>query len=150
MNSRWRVQELPGERLFPGSLDAVRWVDLPSHADDRGVLTAVESGVDIPFEIKRVYIVHHVQAQRGGHAHRATHQIVVAAHGRCELVLFDGTETRSYLLDDPRRGLLLGPMLFIRMHNVSPDAAIVVMASTHYDKKKSIRSLEEYLEAISE
>lgn len=144
------MHELRVERLSPGNLDAVRWVALPSHADDRGVLTAVESGLDIPFEIRRVYIVHHVHADRAGHAHRATHQVVVAAHGSCEIELFDGSETRTFHLDDPTRGLLLGPMLFIRMTHVTPDAAIVVMASTHYDKKMSLRSLDEYLEAIAE
>ena len=64
------------------------------------------------------------------------------------MVLADGVETRSFWLDDPTRGLLLGPMLFIRMQNISSDARLVVLASTHYDKQRSLRSWEEYLEAI--
>ena len=130
-----------------GDLDAVRWIDLPSHADDRGVLTAIESGVDLPFEIKRVYFVHDVIADRGGHAHRETHQ-VVTARGRCEMVLSDGSTERRYVLDDIRRGLYIGPMLFIRMTSFAPGTVVMSFASTHYDKSRSIRSWADYLAAI--
>jgi len=130
-----------------GDLDAVRWVDLPSHADARGVLTAVESGVDVPFEIKRVYFVHDVTADRGGHAHRETHQIVTA-RGRCEMVLSDGDTERRFVLDDITRGLYIGPMLFIRMTNFAPGTVVISLASTHYDKSRSIRSWADYLTAI--
>jgi dTDP-4-dehydrorhamnose 3,5-epimerase-like enzyme len=130
-----------------GNLDDVRWVDLPSHADERGVLTAIESGVDVPFEIKRVYFVHDVETERGGHAHRETHQ-VVTARGRCEIVLSDGATERRFVLDDITRGLYLGPMLFIRMTNFEPGTVVISCASTHYDKSRSIRSWADYLAAI--
>jgi len=131
-----------------GNLDAVQWLAIPSHGDARGVLTAIEGGIDVPFAIARVYLLHHVSADRGGHAHRDTHQLVIALSGSCEMVLSDGVDSRSFVLDDPTQGLLLAPMLFIRMQNISPDAALVVLASTHYDKTHSIRSWEEYLKAI--
>lgn len=131
-----------------GDLNAVRWLAIPSHGDERGVLTAVEGDIDVPFAIARVYLLHHITADRGGHAHRDTHQLVIAAAGSCDLTLADGSEERTYRLDDPTRGLLFGPMLFIRMRNITPDARLLVLASTHYDKYRSIRSWEEYLEAI--
>ena len=132
----------------PGDLDAARWIALPSHADDRGVLTAIESGQDVPFEIARVYFVHHVIAERGGHAHRDTQQVVTAVHGRCELVLSDGTRERVFTLDDPGRGVLVGPMLFIRMRDFAPGTVVASMASTHYDKNRSLRTWDAFLEAI--
>lgn len=129
------------------ALDAVRWVDLPSYADGRGILTAIESGQDVPFEIARVYLLHNLSADRGGHAHRDTHQLVIAASGSFDFLLSDGVVNRTYHMDNAARGLLVAPMLFIRLQNLSPDAVAVVLASTHYDKKRSIRSWEEYLEA---
>lgn len=140
------------ETSAPGRarLDAVRWVELPSHGDDRGVLTAIESGIDIPFEIRRVYLLHHLEGDRGGHAHRDTHQIVIAGAGHALLVLSDGTGTRSFHLDHPTRGVYLGPMLWIRVEDISPGAVVVVLASTHYDKKRSIRTWDDYLAAIGE
>jgi dTDP-4-dehydrorhamnose 3,5-epimerase-like enzyme len=130
-----------------GRLDLVRWIDLPSHADERGILTAIESAVDIPFEIRRVYFVHDVITARGGHAHRETHQVVVAVSGRCELRLSDGRDEQTYPLEGPTRGVLIGPMLFIRMENFSPGTVVVSLASTHYDSSRSIRLWDEYLAA---
>lgn len=135
-------------RHGPGSLDEVRWIDLPSHADGRGTLTVLEGGSDLPFEIKRVYFVHEVVRERGGHAHRDTHQVVIAAAGSFEIALSDGTTERSYVLDDIRRGLYICPMLFIRLRNFSPDTVFVSLASTHYDSQRSIRSWEDYVAAI--
>jgi hypothetical protein len=132
-----------------GRLDQVRWMDLPSHGDSRGVLTAVEGEQDLPFEIKRVYLLHHITAERGGHAHRDTHQLVVAVSGSFKILLSDGSQTQEFLLDDPTRGLLLGPMLFIRMRDFTRDTRAMILASTHYDCSRSIRSWDAYLQAIA-
>lgn len=142
------VKRLEIEKAPAGRLDDVHWFPLPSHLDQRGVLTVLESGVDLPFEIRRVYFLHHIRDDRGAHAHRDTNQLIIALTGHCQLILSDGDESRTYILDDPTRGLLLGPMLFIRMQNFSPNAVIGVLASTHYDKTRSIYSWEEYLEVI--
>lgn len=131
-----------------GDLDAVRWVDLPSSIDARGILTSVEGGIDIPFDIKRVFYMHHINTDRGDHAHRDTEQVVVAASGSFKMDLSDGTDTRTYLLDDAMRGVYMPPMVFVKLYDFSPDAVCMVLASTHYDIAKSIRSWEEYLEAI--
>lgn len=69
------------ESFGAGKLDTVCWFPLPSHSDRRGILTVIESGVDLPFEIKRVYFLHHILKDRGGHAHRDTHQIITALSG---------------------------------------------------------------------
>lgn len=143
-----RPMKKTGLQRSAGRIDAVRWIALPSHSDERGILTAIESGRDLPFAIKRVYFLHQIVADRGGHAHRDTQQVVVALSGRCTMVLSDGTESRSYTLDNPTRGLYLGPMLFIRMQDFAPGTALVVLASTHYEPSRSIRSWEDYLEAI--
>lgn len=129
-------------------LDAVRWVELPSNVDARGVLTSIEGGQDVPFEIKRVFYMHHIATDRGGHAHTDTEQVVTAAAGRFKMDLSDGVNTQTYVLDDPTRGVYTPPMVFIRLYDFSPDAVCLVLASTHYDITKSIRSWEAYLEAI--
>ncbi|MEM7351318.1 MAG: FdtA/QdtA family cupin domain-containing protein [Acidobacteriota bacterium] len=129
-------------------LDDLRWIDLPSIRDDRGVLTAIESGMDIPFEIRRLFYMHHVTADRGGHAHRDTDQVIVALAGSFRLELSDGRRHETYTMDDPTRGLYTPRMLFIRLFELSPDAVCLVLASSHYDIGKSIRSWDEYLEAI--
>ena len=131
-----------------GELDAVRWIELPSSIDARGTLTSVEGGIDIPFEIKRVFYMHHINTDRGGHAHRDTEQVVIAAAGSFKMDLSDGKDTQTYALDDPMRGVYTPPMVFIKLHDFSPGAVCMVLASTYYDIAKSIRTWEEYWEAI--
>jgi hypothetical protein len=129
-------------------LDAVRWVDLPSNVDERGILTSVESGQDIPFKVNRIFYMHHIITARGGHAHSDTEQVVIAAAGGFKMDLSDGTLIQTYTLDDPTRGVYTPPMVFIELYDFSPEAVCLVLASTHYDITKSIRSWEDYLKAI--
>jgi hypothetical protein len=136
------------ERASAGDLGSVRWIEIPSNADSRGVLTAVEGGALVPFEIKRVYFVHDVVTERGGHAHRDTHQLVVAVHGQLDVELSDGASSRTFTLDRPTRGLYIAPMLFIRLKDFAPGTVMVSIASTHYDTRRSIRSWDDYLAAI--
>jgi len=131
-----------------GLLSDVRWIELPSNMDSRGILTSIESGIDIPFTIQRVFYMHHIVADRGGHAHRDTDQVVIAIVGRFIMELTDGTSHLRFELDDPMRGIYIPRMIFIRMHDFSPGAVCCVLASTHYDITKSIRSWEEYLKAL--
>ena len=138
-----------GQTARPGRLDLTRFIDLPSHPDGRGVLTAIEGARDIGFEIQRVYLLHDIVAERGGHAHRDTHQVIIAASGGFTLVLSDGTDEARFRVDSPARGVAFGPMLFIRMTDFMPGTCAVVLASTHYDCSRSIRSWEEYLAVIA-
>jgi hypothetical protein len=128
------------------TLDDVRWLALPSVPDHRGVLTAIESGVDVPFEIRRVFWVHDVAAERGGHAHRDTDQVAVAAAGSLRVEILDGGGgSATYELDRPARGLFVPRMLFTRLYDFSPGAVCLVLASTHYDRARSIRTWEDFL-----
>ena len=129
-------------------LDEVRWIDLPSNRDVRGVLTSIESEQDAPFPIKRIFYMHHVVSDRGGHAHTDTDQVVVALAGEFEMELRDGRSSATYRMDDPTRGLYLPKMLFINIRGMSPETVCLVLASTHYEISHSIRSWEEYLQAL--
>jgi hypothetical protein len=129
-------------------LDLARWVDLDPHRDPGGTLTALEGGETTPFEIRRVYFMQDLSAERGGHAHRDTEQLLVCLTGSCEVRLSDGREERVYECRDPSRGLYIVPMLFIRLSRFAPGTVILVLASTHYNRSRSIRSWEEYLEAV--
>ena len=130
------------------AIPGVRWVELPSRVDGRGVLTSIEGETDVPFEIKRVFYMHHIITDRGGHAHADTDQVVIAAAGRFKMDLSNGTNTQTYVLDDPTRGIYTPRMVFIRLYDFSPGAVCLVLASTHYDISKSIRSWEDYLKAM--
>jgi hypothetical protein len=128
-----------------GSLDLVRWIELHSITDNRGTLTVIEGGQTTPFDVKRVYFLHDLAAYRGGHAHRDTHQLIIALEGTFDLTLSDRGSARTYCFSPGPRALYFPPMLFITISNISPDAIVLVLASTHYDRSRSIRSWEEYI-----
>lgn len=130
------------------SLETVRWIDVPSQADARGVLTAIEGNDDVPFEIKRVFYMHNIAATRGGHAHRDTDQLLIAISGSFTAQLTDGQNSALFELSEPTKGLFIPRMVFIDMYDFSPGSVVLVLASTHYDRSRSIRSEAEYLEAV--
>lgn len=129
-------------------LNEVRWIELAAISDDRGTLTAVEGTLDIPFAIKRIFYMHHISADRGGHAHRSTEQLVIGISGRHVIEVKDGQASRTFVLDDPNRGLYLPPMTFTTLTEFSPDAVSLVLASTHYDRSQSIRTFAQYLSVL--
>lgn len=129
-------------------INDVRFIDLPSVKDVRGVLTSIEGGIDTPFEIKRIFYMHHIVSDRGGHAHTDTDQVIVASYGSFKVEISDGSRSSSYVLDDAQKGLYVPRMIFIKLSGFSSGAVCMVLASTHYDITKSIRTWEDYLRVV--
>jgi hypothetical protein len=130
------------------SINDATWKNLSSVKDDRGILTSIESNQDIPFNINRIFYMHHVKAERGGHAHTDTDQLLIAISGSFDVELFDGVKKIVYRLDDPVNGLYVPRMIFVRLFEFSENAVCLVLASTKYDMKKSLRNVDDYLKAI--
>ena len=68
--------------------------------------------------------------------------------GRLKMDLSDGVNTKTFELNDPCRGIYLPRMLYISLYDFSPGAVGLVLASTHYDISRSLRSWDDYLKAI--
>ena len=77
------------------------------HSDRKGNLTVVESGVTLPFDVKRVYYLYDVPGgeSRGSHAHKELSQLIIAASGSFTVTLDDGKCKRSFFLNRPYQGL---------------------------------------------
>lgn len=125
-------------------LDHVKFIDLPSISDERGVLTAIESTQDIPFAIQRLFYMHDVVEDRGGHAHIDTDQVVIPVSGSFKVTLFDGEFRRSHILDSAVRGLYIPRMIFIELSEFLKSSVCLVLASDHYDMKRSLRDIDAY------
>ena len=120
---------------------------LPTAADLRGLLSVGEVGRQIPFEVKRYFLVYQVPTEqvRGEHAHRRQHQFLVCVHGRCFIVADDGAHRQEFLLDSPHTGLYLPPMTWAVQYKFSRDAVLLVQASDLYDPADYIRDYAEFL-----
>ncbi len=90
-------------------------VDLPKIQDPRGNLTFVESGNQIPFDIQRVYYLYDVPggSERGGHAHKELHQLIIAMSGSFDVVLDDGKEKKRVHLNRSYNGLYFELLLLL-------------------------------------
>ena len=127
-----------------GALAGIRWIDLPTAKDPRGLLTSVEGGQDLPFEIRRIFYMHQIVADRGGHAHIDTDQVVIAISGQFRMTLADGEQTETHELNSPVRGLYIPRLIFTNLLDFSPGAVGLVLCSTHYDRTRSLRSWDAY------
>ena len=63
------------------TIDDCKIIDLRKIHDPRGNLTPIEGGVDVPFEIKRIFYLYDVPGgeSRGAHAHIKDSQFLIAA-----------------------------------------------------------------------
>ncbi len=130
-------------------LDDCRILQLPKIHDPRGNLTFVEEGEHIPFGIQRVYYLYDVPggASRGGHAHKALHQLIVAMSGSFDVVLNDGGDERRFHLNRSYFGLYVCPMIWRELDNFSSGAVCMVLASNRYTEDDYFRDYDEFLAA---
>lgn len=122
-------------------------IDLRKIQDVRGNLTPIESGVDVPFDIKRVYYLYDVPGgeSRGAHAHKKLYQLIVAANGSFTVTLDDGNEKKSFNLNRSYYGLLIVPGLWRDLDDFSSGAVLLCLASEHYEAEDYIRDYNEFL-----
>ena len=125
---------------------------LPSAVDMRGQLSYAEIGKELPFEIKRFFLVYGVANQevRGEHAHRTLHQLLICVHGRCNVVVDDSKHRQEFLLDDPTLGLHVPPLVWAIQYKHSSEAVLLVLASDFYDSKDYIRNYSDFLAALGD
>jgi len=120
---------------------------LPGAKDLRGSLSFGEVDRQVPFEVKRYFLVFDVTSEhiRGEHAHRTLHQFLVCVAGRCNVVIDDGTSRHEVVLDSPAKGLYIPPMVWATEYKFTRDAVLLVLASEHYDAEDYIRDYEDFL-----
>ena len=124
-----------------------RIIDIRKYTDNRGYLSVIEGGKDIPFEIKRIYYLYMVpEAARGAHAHKELQQLLVATSGSVDITLDDGKEKKTFHLDRPWKGLLVVPGLWRDLDNFSGGTVLMCLASEKYDEGDYIREYDEFLE----
>ena len=129
-----------------------KFIDFQEHGDWRGQLVALEENKNIPFAVKRVYFMYDTKegVVRGKHAHRELQQILFCVAGACTISLDDGKEKTEVRLEQPYRGLLIGPGIWREMYDFTPGAVLMVLASEYYDESDYIRSYDVFMENIRE
>lgn len=126
----------------------IQLIKFPVVEDTRGNLAFIQNDV-LPFELKRIYYLYDVpsNAFRGGHSHIHQQEILIALSGSFEVVLDDGFEKRTILLNKPNIGLLIPTGIWRELQNFSSGAICLVVASDVFDEADYIRDYNDFLKS---
>lgn len=144
------ARDAGASRVRPCSVRGVAVHRLPCFEDMRGRLAVAEFGRDLPFAPRRSFVVFAVPSAevRGEHAHRRCHQFLTCLHGSVHVMVDDGTQRESFVLDTPETGLHVPPMVWAAQYRYSPDAVLQVFASEPYEDADYLRDYQAFLDAL--
>lgn len=122
-------------------------IDLPKYMFDEGNLTWVQGGENVPFDVKRTFYLYDIPGgeARGAHAHKECHQFLIAASGAFEVVLDDGVNKRTVMLNRPFCGLHIPPGIWAAEQGFSCGSVCLVLASEVYEEADYIRNYDDFL-----
>lgn len=132
-------------------IENCRIIDLPKFLDPRGNLSFLENENQVPFRIKRSYLIFDVPGGeiRGGHAFREQDEFIIALSGSFDVVVKDAWgKSNSFQLNRSYFGLYIPKMLWRHMENFSTNAVCLVASSTFFNPDDYIRSFEEFSDPL--
>lgn len=134
-----------------GTFSKPELIRLTKIADPRGNLSVIQENDTVPFDISRIFYLYDVPADssRGGHAHHADNQFMIALSGSFDVVLDNGVETQRYTLNRPYIGLLIPPGYWRTMDNFSAGSVCMVITDRPYNETDYIRDYEEFKTLMS-
>ena len=133
------------------NIELCKIIELPKAKDSRGNLTFIEGSQHIPFDIARVYYLYDVPggSERGGHAHKELHQLIIAISGSFDILLDDGLHKKHFHLNRSYSGLYICPMIWRVINNFSSGSVCLVLASNNYDELDYYRNYSDFIRAVS-
>ena len=119
--------------------------------DERGGLAVINSGVETPFNIERVFYNYNTikNTIRGNHANSKSSFVIISLAGSCLIEIDDGMAKEKYILDSPTKALYIGRGLWKTMKNFSKDNILLILSDCIYDETEYIRNYSEYLKTIN-
>lgn len=114
---------------------------------DSGNITSLHGEIDLPFRIERVFYLYDIPGgeERGAHAHKECHQLLIAASGAFDIMLDDGKTKRTVMLNRPYMGLHIPPGVWAAEMGFSSGSICLVLASHTYDAEDYIRNYNDFL-----
>lgn len=128
------------------TLKEVQFINLPKIIDERGNLSFIEGGNQIPFKIERTYMIYDVPGgdTRGGHAYKELSEFIVALSGSFDVILDDGNKKRTYSLNRSYYGLLVPKMIWRSLENFSTNSLCMILASGKYNENDYLRNYDDF------
>jgi len=130
------------------TINDVKEVIFPGFEDGRGLLVAIESERDIPFDVKRVFYICGGEsgAVRGKHANRNSEFCLINVAGSSVVKVVDSSGApKVFTLNKPNKGLYIPAMTWKEMYDFSVDSVLLALSSEHYNADEYIRDFDEFL-----
>ena len=123
-------------------------IHFPKIENRAGNITPIENFKDIPFEMKRIFYIYDIPGgeDRGAHAHKECHQLLIAASGSFDIFMDDGKSKKTVSLNRPYLGVHIPPGIWSKEQNFSSGAICLVLTSSLYDAEDYIRDYGNFLE----
>lgn len=127
-------------------IDNINLIEFPYQSNELGDLSIFEaSSSGFPFHIERVFTIQtHHSCQRGNHAHKLCHQILIASAGTCQVTCDDGDKKKTVLLNKPNQGLHIPPGIWASQEYMGDMTVLMVLCSHPYDELDYIRHYPEF------
>lgn len=121
-------------------------------SDRRGNLSVVENFREFPIEIKRIFWIYGVPEGEGraAHAHKEQIQLLIPVAGSFRVVLDNGKDRETFFMNEPNKGLLVYPPIWISIEDFSKDAVCMVVAPEIYDESDYMREYDEFLDWVNQ
>jgi dTDP-4-dehydrorhamnose 3,5-epimerase-like enzyme len=133
--------------MLKSSIIDCKIIRLPKVSTISGNITSINNGINIPFKVKRVFYIYDIPSgsNRGAHAHKECHQLLIAISGSFEVEAFDGKNNSFYILNQPDLALHIPPGVWASEINFSGNGICLVLASHEYNESDYIRELNEFI-----
>lgn len=132
-------------------MQGVQLVDIKKVVEADGTLMVMEEGKPIPFAIKRIFFVRDVAdgKSRGDHATKKTKLILFPVTGSCTVLVDNGHEKESYVMDDPSKGLYIEAMIWRSMQGFSKDCVMMAVCDRPFAPgDETFDDYDAYLQAL--
>lgn len=104
--------------------------------DVRGILSVFEFK-KLPFKPKRVFLLHDLYKDRGGHYHKKCKQIITVVKGKCDFILENKKNKVITKMQKVAIGtsVYIAPYVKISIQKPTKDCIICVICNKSYDPK---------------
>jgi len=127
-------------------IDKIKIIQLPKILDERGNLSFLEEGNQLPFDIKRTYWIYDVPGGeiRGGHSYQRNEELIIALSGSFDVVISDGNEGKTFSLNRSYYGIYIPSGIWRHMENFSTNSVALIVSSTDYDETDYERDFDKF------
>ncbi len=128
-------------------INTLKEIEYSKFSEENGQLSIFQVGVEIPYEIKRIFTVLANNGDiRGNHAHKSCSQFLICLAGKIRLTCDDGMgNIETFLIDQKSKGILISPMIWASQEYLLNQSVLMVICDQPYNPDEYIRNYDYFI-----